>query len=131
MQVVPVVRHMLALTVSFALLSDAALAQPPDVAARIHARLSKLPRNAEIEVRLQNKSRVRGHLVRFDRRELVLAGHTNPIPLADVKSLKELKPPRQGPAWNPLTGFISSWKQAVIVGGLLVGVVVLVKTNTR
>lgn len=131
MQGARAVRNMMALAVSFALLSNVASAQQPDASARIYAWLSKLPPNAEIEVRLQDKSRVRGHLARFDQRQLVLAEHANPIALSDVKAIKERKPPRQGPAWNPVTGFISSWKQAVIVGGLLVGAVVLVKTNTR
>ncbi len=114
-----------------ALLLILALAvQAQDQAVKIHARLEKLPANAEIEVRLQNGNRIRGHVKSFDQTELVLAEHPNPIALSEVKSLKEVKPPRQGPSWNPATGFLS-WKAAIVVGALFVGLIVLVKTNTR
>jgi hypothetical protein len=73
MQGARAVRNMMALAVSFVLLSNGVFAQQTDASAKVYARLSKLPRNAEIEVRLQNRSRVSGHLVRFDQRELVLA----------------------------------------------------------
>lgn len=95
--------------------------------ARIYKELSRLPPDAEVDVRLLNGTRIRGHVIRYDKTELVLAEHTAPIPLTDIKSVKQV---RRQTVWNPLTGFARSWKVAVIVVGvLLIGI--YAAKNTR
>jgi len=117
-----------------------ALAFPTDVSAqispspkarKIYAKLQRFAPQAEVEVRLRNSERIQGRLASFDQTTLRLDGMPDPIPLDDIANVKLYAPRNSAPAWNPATGFLRGWKSAAIVGGLLVGVIVLVATNTE
>lgn len=114
-------RSAMALLLTVSLLPANVAAQVQDRAGKIYEELSKLDPDSEIEVRLVNGTRLRGHVIRFDRMELVLAEQQTPILLAGIQSIKRV---RQWPAWNPATGFIRSWKGVALLGGiLLIGII--------
>jgi hypothetical protein len=121
-------RSVLALFLSILLAPANVGAQAQDRAAKTYEKLSKLPPNAEIDVRLLNGTRIRGHVIRYDRTELILAEHNAPILLAEIKSIKQV---HQQSVWNPLTGFARSWKVALIACGLILLVGVYAAKNTR
>lgn len=100
-------------------------------AQKIYAKLQRFSPQDDIEVKLRSKERIQGRIASFDQTALQLDGRPNPIPLDDIANVKLYEPRGQTPAWNPATGFIRSWKSAAIVGGLLVGLIVLVATNTE
>ena len=96
---------------------------------RIYEQLSKMPARAEVEVKLRSGASIRGRIVRFDKTQMELSGQPQPVPLTEIRSVKQIKP-RTRPVWNPFTGFMS-WKQAAITATALVLVGVLVAKNTR
>ena len=121
----------LALALVLVAAPDALFAQSRSGNARkIFAKLQNFELGAEIEVKLRSRERIQGRLAWFDETVLRLDGLPDPIPLADISNVKEYAVRSQGPRWNPVTGFVQGWKSAAIVGGLLVGLIVLVATNT-
>ncbi len=76
--------------------------------------------------------RFSGHLERFDKTQLVLAERpAAPLPLADIKAVKEMRPRKQPAVWNPARGFARSWKMAAIAVGLILVMGVYAAKNTR
>jgi hypothetical protein len=120
-----------AVVMLLALWATSGAAQNPDGASKIYERLSKLPPGAEIEVVLESGARLQGVVERFSETELVLAGRPQPIPLANIHTIKRIRKQSQLPVWNPLTGFVRTWKTAAIVGGLIVAVALLVAYETE
>jgi hypothetical protein len=114
-----------ALALLFSLLSTTPHAAFAADAAKTYERLLKLPPDVEIEVHLEDGTRLRGLIARFDRNELVLVGRTEPIPLTEIRKVKRFRAQGQRAPWNPVTGFLP-WKQAVIVAGVIVVVGLLV-----
>lgn len=120
----------LALAVAFP--SHLGAQNTPSVRAqKIYAKLQRFSPQDEVEVKLRTKDRIQGRIASFDQIALHLDGQPNAIPLDDIANVKPYEPNSPAPAWNPATGFIRSWKSAAIVGGLLVGLIVLVATNTE
>ena len=113
---------------SSTLLLNSAAGQSPDRALKIFEQLSKLPPNAEIQVRLLDGTRAMGVVARYDKTELVLVGRPTPVLLTDIRSLKRV---HHGVAWNPLTGFAPSLKVALIAAGAILLVGILAAKSTR
>ena len=120
-----------AVAMLLALWGTSGTAQGPNRASKIYERLSKLPPDAELEVILESRARLQGVVERFSETELVLAGRPQPIPLANIHTIKRIRAQSQLPVWNPLTGFVRTWKTAAIVGGLIVAVALLVAYETE
>ena len=97
-------------------------------AQKVYERLSKLPPDAEIEVRLADGTRLRGLLARSDQTELVLVGRTEPIPLTEIRKVRRVRAQGRRSPWNPATGFLP-WKTAVIAAGVILAVGLLVAYN--
>lgn len=115
-------RSVIALVLIFPLLGFAQSSNP------VYDKLAKIPANAEIEVRLTSGARIQGRLLRFDQKEVQISGQTTPIPISEIKSVKQVK---RAPVWSPIWGFAGNWKNAAILAGVFVVVIVVVATNTR
>ena len=121
-------RPCLSIFICFGLISNELMAAPPDRVDKIRTQVSQLPGNAEVEIRLLDTARLKGHIERFDDNQLFLAGRAQSVKYAEIGSIKQV---RGGPVWNPATGFARSLTMiAVVIGGVIIIGVIAAK-NTR
>ena len=123
----PFSRPGLSIFLCFGLISNELMAAPPDRVDKIRTQVLQLPGNAEVEIRLLDKTRFKGYIERFDDNQLFIAGRSQSVKYAEIGSIKQVS---GGPAWNPATGFAHSLTMIVVVIGGIIILAVIAAKNT-